>query len=98
MRKNVTGFPLGVLFACALGDDDYEIYEGTIGSYYSHAKKLCTTGGSLAVTLTTDFGSHYYLVVPRNVAFEGSYGLDGNGAERPAGSTTCSTRMIGSCP
>jgi hypothetical protein len=84
--------------SCAAGDDDYEIYEGTIGSYYSHVKKLCTTGGSLAVTMTTDFGNHYYLVVPRNAAFEGSYGLDGNGAERPVGSTTCSTRMIGSCP
>jgi hypothetical protein len=84
--------------SCTAADNDYEVYEGTIGSYPSHAKKLCSTGGSLTTTFTPDFGSHYYLVVPRNAAFEGSYGLDGNGVERPAGSTTCATRMIGACP
>jgi subtilase family protein len=84
--------------SCVATDTDYEIYEGTIGDYTSHTKKLCTTGGSLGVTLTTDFGSHYYLVVPRNASFEGSYGHNSSGIERPAGVVTCSARMIGACP
>jgi hypothetical protein len=84
--------------SCMAADNDYEIYEGTIGDYTSHSKKLCTTGGSLAATLTTDVGSHYYLVVPRNVSFEGSYGKNSSGVERPQGLTTCSARMISGCP
>lgn len=27
-------------------DTDYEIYEGQVGSYYSHGLKLCSTGGA----------------------------------------------------
>jgi hypothetical protein len=84
--------------SCTPADNDYEIYEGTIGAYYSHTQKQCSTGGSTSATLTADFGSHYYLVVPRNISFEGSYGVDRSGAERPVGATTCATRMIGSCP
>jgi len=84
--------------SCIASDNDYEIYEGTIGAYYSHAPKLCSTGGSATATLTPDFGSHYYLIVPRNLSFEGSYGLDRSGTERPVGATTCAARLLGSCP
>ena len=84
--------------SCSASDNDYEIYEGTIGAYYSHTQKMCSTGGSTSATLTSDFGSHYYLIVPRNFAFEGSYGVDRSGAERPAGASTCATSMIAGCP
>lgn len=84
--------------SCLSSDNDYELYEGTIGAYYSHIPKMCTTGGSTSETLSPDFGSHYYLVVPRSIAFEGSYGVDRSGTERPQGASACSTRNIGGCP
>ncbi len=83
--------------SCVSSDNDYEVYAGTLGSYYSHAPKMCTTGGATSATLSGEFGNRYYLVVPRNVGFEGSYG-DGNGAERSAAATACATRMIAGCP
>jgi hypothetical protein len=51
-----------------------------------------------SLPLTADFGSHYYLIVPRNFSFEGSYGVDRGGGERPVGATTCAARMIAGCP
>jgi hypothetical protein len=84
--------------SCTASDDDYEVYEGTLGAFYSHVPKLCSTGGALSATIPADVGDHYYLVVPRNVAFEGSYGKASNGVERPAGSTSCSTASLASCP
>jgi len=84
--------------SCSPTDADYEVYEGTIGAYYSHSPKLCTTGGSLTATFTPGGGNRYYLIVPHNVSSEGSYGLDGNGMERPEGSPTCVLRRIASCP
>lgn len=84
--------------SCLQTDTDYEVYEGTIGAYYSHSPKLCSTGGSLSATFTPGSGSRYYLIVPRNTSSEGSYGLDSNGDERPAGSPACGVRRIDACP
>ena len=84
--------------SCSGADNDYEIYEGTLGVYYSHTQRVCSTGGSLSHTLADEFGDHYFLVVPRNVSFEGSYGKDSAGVERPAGATTCAASVIGGCP
>ena len=75
--------------SCAARDVDYAVYEGTLGSCYSHAPRLCSTGGATTVTLSTDGMSHYYLVVPRSSLVEGSYGVASNGAERPQGSPSC---------
>ena len=43
--------------SCFATDTDYEIYEGTIGSYYSHAQKFCTTGGATTKTFTQPAGN-----------------------------------------
>jgi len=55
-------------------------------------------GGTRAqvATIAIDGRDRYDLVVPRDVAFEGSYGR--NGADRPPGATACAPRPIGSCP
>jgi len=84
--------------SCLATDGDYEIYEGTLGSYSSHSPKLCTTAGLLTATITPDPGDRYFLVVPRNGAIEGSYGVASSGAERPQGISACFARIIASCP
>jgi murein DD-endopeptidase MepM/ murein hydrolase activator NlpD len=85
--------------SCVPSDTDYEVYEGTIGSWYSHTSLLCTTGGATTAAFTPGGASTYYLVVPTNTVVEGSYGFDSQGAERPQGLSSCRPRQVGgSCP
>ena len=84
--------------SCSSGGSDYEIYEGSIGTFASHAPLLCSTGGSTQATLTPGTDNRYYLVVPRNAAKEGSYGTDSSGAERPQSSSACLARLLAGCP
>ena len=74
--------------SCGAGSD-YSVHEGTIGSWYSHDKKLCTTNGATAVTLTPGVGSSYYLIVPLDLTREGSYGVSSSSIERPPSMTRC---------
>jgi len=83
--------------SCAAADFDYEVYEGTIGAYYSHAAKYCSTGGATAVSFIPAAASSYYLVVPRNTQREGSYGLSSAGSERPQGAGACLIQQSGAC-
>lgn len=84
--------------SCASGDSDYEIYEGNLGTFYSHAAKLCTTGGATTATMTPTSGNRYYLVVPRGATTEGSYGRNSAGVERPAGLPKCFDAGTIACP
>jgi len=84
--------------SCSATDDDYSIYEGTIGSFYNHLPKACTTSGSTMATLAPALGDTYYLVVPRDDSNEGSYGSDSSGTERPAAIATCRPPQVASCP
>ena len=80
--------------SCAVGDDDYEVYEGTLGTYSDHQPVTCTTGGATTLTFAPAPGSSYFLVVPTNGGAEGSHGLDGNEAERPRGPAPCLPQAI----
>ena len=85
--------------SCAPTDDDYEIYEGTLGAFASHVPVVCSTGGLTIWTLIPSAGDRYYLVVPRNPIAEGSYGKRSDGLERPPGTPACSIQSIAaSCP
>ncbi len=84
--------------SCLTTDTDYEIYEGIIGSYYSHTAYGCSTGGATATTISPSSGNRYYLVVPRNVFLEGSYGTDSRGLEIPRGASACLEQRVGACP
>ena len=86
--------------SCSATDTDYSVYEGGLGSYYTHVARLCSTGGATSVTLTPPSGaSVYYLVVPRNAAFEGVYGKASSGAPIPPGGTTCTAQLVTTdCP
>ena len=86
--------------SCLSTDNDFEIYEGALGVFYSHTMKFCTTGGASMLTLTflPAPGSTYYIVVPRNGPREGSYGTDSAGIERSRGLVSCLPQSIGVCP
>lgn len=76
--------------SCGTDQNDFAVYEGTLGSWYSHAPLQCSTaGGFSAVNLTPAAGSRYYLIVPLSSGSEGSYGADSAGAEIPAGLSPC---------
>jgi len=59
---------------------------------------LCTTGGATSIAYSPDPGNHYYLIVPRNLSFEGSYGKDSHGVERPQGTASCGGQGLAACP
>jgi hypothetical protein len=85
--------------SCSEGGTDFGIYEGSIGSWFSHTAKLCHDAPpTLTEDITPAAGSSYYLVVPHNGAEEGSYGLATAG-ERPPGATVCQpVQTITPCP
>lgn len=84
--------------SCLSTDSDYEIYEGNLAAPDSHAPRFCSTGGTLNWTITPYTGNRYYLVVPRNAAKEGSYGLRSDGSRRPAAGFPCLPQAAGPCP
>ena len=83
--------------SCRGGDDDYAVYEGTLGSFYSHAARLCSTSGARSALIAPAAGGTYYLVVPTRAYREGSYGKDSAGVERPAGSGACFPQLVKPC-
>ncbi len=86
--------------SCASGDDDFEVYEGAIGSWTSHTPRACSTGGARHLTLAPQSDAAYFLVVPfdpEESQFEGSYGLLPGGSERPPGATSCRVRRVQAC-
>jgi hypothetical protein len=83
--------------SCSLEDTDFEVYEGRIGDFYSHAAKTCTTGGITGAAVDPGPGNTYYLVVPRNNLREGSYGHQADGLERPPGESTCLVQLVSGC-
>ena len=84
--------------SCLFSDQDYEIYEGNVGEYYSHYRLHCTTGSLASKTITPSSTDTYYLVVPRNTAHEGSYGNDADGVPRPPATDACVPQVIDACP
>lgn len=81
---------------CSAGAEDYGIYEGRIGDWYSHTAIDCTDdGGDLTEQIAPSPGLRYYLVVARNINLtvpddrephEGAYGQNSHGEPRPPGS------------
>ena len=84
--------------SCSSPDTNYEIYQGTIGTFTTHSSLTCSTDGQTQATITPGQGDHYYLVVPRNSTVEGSYGLNSSGQERQQSTEACLPRLIADCP
>lgn len=84
---------------CSAGDEDYGIYEGAIGSWYSHSLVDCNDAlGDLMEDIGTTSGDRYYLVTPKNPSDEGSYGVDSAGVQRPVGAPACIPTQVIACP
>ena len=86
--------------SCSAGAEDYAIYEGQLGNWYSHLPVDCSDDGAdLTEEIITAPGNRYYLVVPINPTDEGSYGTNGDGEERPVGASACvAAQSIDACP
>jgi hypothetical protein len=85
--------------SASVGAEDYGIYEGTIGSWYSHTAIDChDDGANLQEDVTPQLAPSYYIVVPHNPNDEGSYGTDSTGAQRPPGTATCRPTQALDCP
>ena len=83
--------------SCLEGDRDYAVYEGVLGDYTTHDRRVCSTARRRVATFDLPASDRYYLVVSRNGTHEGSYGRDGNG-ERPTGLLPCLPQAIDPCP
>lgn len=76
----------------------YVIYEGNIGTWYSHntGVKSCaqysSSSSTVSATVTPGGDNKYYIVVPVSTGVEGSYGTSSGGTERPAASAPCGSR------
>ena len=75
--------------SCDPANDDYEIYSGIIGDWENYSSMVCTTEGETSFTVPDDGENRFYLIVPRDDVYEGSYGTDGDGVQRPAGGSPC---------
>ena len=70
--------------SCSPIENDYAVYEGTLGSFASHQSVVCSTGGLTSTIVQPGAGNRYYLVVPRSPQREGSYGNATAGPRPPA--------------
>ena len=93
-----TSVTLNWLPSCSSADTNYEVYEGSIGSWYSHVPVACTTSGAKTLTFGAASGDRYYLVVPTSGTTEGSYGKNGASVERPVSASACVPQAVGTCP
>ena len=92
--------------SCGAGQDDFAVYEGTLGTWYGHApKSSCTTAGGFSLSNLAPSGSDaYYLVVPlktvsAGIWVEGSYGKDSASAEIPRLAGACNgSQVLPTCP
>ncbi len=85
--------------SCGGGAIDYAVYEGTIGSWYSHVPATCTTSGGLTASYTPPPGNKYYLVVPLNASAEGIYGHASSGTPIPVSGSACrASQNTAGCP
>ena len=80
--------------ACSNRSNDYAVYEGTPGTWYSHAKRSCSTSGATSTSITPAGSTSYFLVVPRDGQSEGSYGVNSSGVEIPA-ATPSTSQCVG---
>jgi hypothetical protein len=75
-------------------DEDYAVYEGELGQFYTHAPVVCSTGGATLAAVQPGLDAAYYLVAPTRGGHEGSYGKASNGVERPQLCGACFPRAL----
>lgn len=83
--------------SCLGGEEDYAIYAGSTDDFASHQPVTCSTGKLKSWEVSASDGSRYYLVVPRSLDSEGSYGIGAASAERLPSTGACLPQSVGSC-
>jgi hypothetical protein len=78
-------------------DGDFAIYAGTLGDFANHEAETCTTAGLQTWTLSAVGEDSYYLIVPRSLNREGSYGFDGAGIPRAPSASACLPQAVAAC-
>ncbi len=97
-KATPAGLPLMWGGSCRPGIASYAVYAGFIGDWDGHVAVTCDIEGtSYALPLFYFQSNRYYLVVPQKGYFEGSYGLDSAGAERPQGVNPCGILSTSGC-
>jgi hypothetical protein len=75
----------------------YGVYRGSLPmNGYNHASLDCAVGGT-TYTDVNPTGNYYYLVVPLNSTYEGSYGTDSAGTQIPQGTGPCKAQDVTPC-
>jgi formate-dependent nitrite reductase cytochrome c552 subunit len=98
LRRNESGnLVLSWGASCVSSDTDFAVYEGALRDFTSHAPRSCRTGGATTTVVQPAAGDTYYLFLPHNAVWEGSYGLRSNGAERPRSASTCYPQAVLAC-
>ena len=77
-------------------NQDFAIYQGTLGHWNDLVSLTCTTGGSRSWLVDKPGSNHFWLVVPQTSANEGSYGVSSFGERSPA-AFPCKPQSIGTC-
>jgi len=82
--------------SCASTDYDYSLYAGRIDDGFTgYAVNSCSTAGLESRRVPMPIESTYFLVVPRNLQVEGSYGGWSDLTERPPAATPCMPQSVG---
>lgn len=97
ITRTVEGLRLDWGASCVGTDNDFAVYEGTLGTPGSQVPVVCSTGGLTFAEFAPGAGNRFYLVVPRNDAVEGSYGVDSSDVERSASGAACVPQFVGVC-
>ncbi len=89
---------LTLTFQAVGGAAGYNVYEGTLGAWYSHGARpgnQCDAvvtdlgNGLLAATVVPSDGNRYYLVTAHDAGTEGPSGFDSSGASIAPAQSTC---------
>ena len=87
-----------IYFEKISGCDGYNVYEGTVGTYYSHGNSsgnICNTSlfdmgnGEMRMEFPISTGNKYYLVTQFTSNVEGPSGYNSNDSEIEPGQSTC---------
>jgi hypothetical protein len=80
--------------SCRADDDDYAIYEGSLGDPLASEPVACSTLGQVTHDVTPEGDASWFLVVPHDGLTEGSYGWASGGVERPPSPLACRSQQV----
>jgi len=83
--------------SCGVNDEDYAVYQGSVGDFTGHLPLTCSTGGATFLQFTPGAGDLYFLVVPTTANAEGSYGREADGTQRPGSAAPCAPQAFLAC-